>query len=321
MLKFGITLPRSLRGKTFLITGGAGFIGSHIADALIARGGKVIIVDDLSTGRKENINPKARFYKINIADGKQLDLLMRRYKDAYIYHLAYHSSVPRSVKDPLINIDDLRGSINILQAAKKYGIKKIIFFSSGFIYGNTVHFPTKETESHDPCSPYGITKYTIEGYLHFYKRNFGIDFVILRPAAVYGPRQIMGAMAAYIRDLNAEAPTEFYGKKTRDYVYIDDVVDISLRAITIPASHKNPIFNVGTGRREGLIDLYATLAKLLGKKKRIVQRHELPGELNKYCLDVAKAKKELGWKPKIDFEEGLRRTLVSWGLILTKKEK
>lgn len=310
-----ITIPRSFRRVKFLVTGGAGFIGSHIVDALIARGGEVTIVDDLSTGRRENINPKAHFYKINIADEKKIDAIMRKHKFTYIYHFAYHSSVPRSVKDPLINMDDIRGSINVFQSAKKYKVKKVIFISSGFIYGNTTHFPTKETEPHDPCSPYGITKYAVEGYLHFYKKNFGLDFVIFRPAAVYGPRQVTGAMAAYIRDLNAGVPTEFYGTKTRDYVYIDDVIDINLRAIRIPTSHPNPVFNVGTGSEESLLDLYKTLAKLLGKKQRAVQLTELPGELDKYCVDITKAKRELGWRPRVSFEDGLKKTLSSWNLI------
>ena len=311
-----VTPPKSLKGKVFLVTGGAGFIGSHVADALIARGGKVIIIDNLSTGRKENINPKAVFIKGNIADEKKIDEIFKKYKPDYIYHFAYFVLVPKSIEDPLLDMDSLRGSINLLQASKKYGIKKIIFSSSGFIYGNNPNLPLKETEPHERgAAPYAITKYAIEGYLHFYKKNFGIDYVILRNAAVYGPRQITGAMAAYIRELKAGIPTEFYGIKTRDYVYISDVVDANLRALSLLSNHPDPIFNLGRGSETHLIDLYLAIAKILGKKPQPVKLPPRPGEQDRYRVDIKKAIKHLGWKPKIKLEEGLRETLTYWKLI------
>ncbi|HUC01321.1 MAG TPA: NAD-dependent epimerase/dehydratase family protein [Candidatus Paceibacterota bacterium] len=310
------TVPRTLKGKVFLITGGAGFIGSHVADAIIKRGGKVVIVDNLTTGRKENLNPKAIFYKANIADEKKIDEIFKKYKPDYIYHFAYHVLVPKSIENPLLDMDALRGSINLLQAAKKYGIKKIIFSSSGFIYGNNPNLPLKETEPHERgAAPYAITKYAIEGYLHFYKKNFGIDYVIFRNAAVYGPRQITGAMAAYIRELKAGVPTEFYGVKTRDYVYIDDVVDANLRALSLLSSHPDPVFNLGRGSETHLIDLYLTLAKILGKKPQPVKLPPRPGEQDRYRVDIKKAIRDLGWKPQVKLEEGLRETLSYWKLI------
>lgn len=310
------TPPRSLKGKTFLITGGAGFMGSHVVDAIIKRSGKVVIIDNLSTGRRENLNPKAIFYKGNIADEKKIDEIFKRYKPDYVYHFAYYVIVPKSIENPLLDMDSLRGSINLLQAAKKYGIKKIIFSSSGFIYGNNPNLPLKETEPHERgAAPYAITKYAIEGYLHFYKKNFGIDYVIFRNAAVYGPRQITGAMAAYIRELKAGVPTEFYGVKTRDYVYISDVVDANLRALSLLSDHPSPIFNLGRGSETHLIDLYLTLAKILGKNPQPVKLPPRPGEQDRYRVDIKKAIRDLGWKPQVKLEEGLRETLAYWKLI------
>ncbi|MBI2888553.1 MAG: NAD-dependent epimerase/dehydratase family protein [Candidatus Liptonbacteria bacterium] len=304
-----------IKNKTFLVTGGAGFIGSHVTDALVARGGKVVIADNLSTGRRGNLNPKAKFYKLNVADDKKFDAVVKKHKPQYIYHFAYFVIVPKSTQNPRLDMDSLRGSINVLEAAKRYKVKKVLFSSSGFIYGNNPHLPLKETEPFEPTSPYAISKYAVEGYLRFYKKNFGVDYAILRNAAVYGPRQITGAMAAYIRDLKAGVPSEFYGLKTRDYVYIDDVVNANLRVLGVPAAHPNPVWNIGMGGEMHLIDLYYALAKLLKKKPQPVKKPERPGEQDRYCVDITKAKRDLKWKPRISLEEGLRRTLAFWKLI------
>ena len=310
----GVKAP--IKGSTFLITGGAGFIGSHVADALIERGGKVVVMDDFSTGRRENVNPKVKVYEMNIADEKKFDAVMAEHKPDYIYHFAYYVIVPKSMEDPLLDMDAFRGSLNVLQAARKYNVKKVIFSSSGFIYGNNPNLPLKETEKHDPhLPPYAITKYAIEAYLRFYKKSFGVDYAIFRNAAVYGPRQITGAMAAYIRELKEDKPTEFYGVKTRDYVYIDDIVRANLLALTIPASHSDPVYNLGLGKETHLIDLYMVLAKLLKKEPKAVKLPERPGEQNRYCVDIAKARAELGWEPTVQLEEGVAKTLKYWKLI------
>ena len=209
----------------------------------------------------------------------------------------------------------MRGSINILQSAKKYGIKKIIYSSSGFIYGNNPNLPLKETEPHDPGAPYAIAKFAVEGYLHFYRKSFGIDSVVFRNAAVYGPRQITGAMAAYIRELQQGVPSEFYGVKTRDYVFVSDVVDANLRALTLAPNHPDPVFNLGMGGEMHLIDLYKTLAVLLHKEARPVPLPERTGEQNRYCVDTAKVASALGWTPKVTLEEGLRKTLAYWNYL------
>lgn len=314
-LKENMTLSMSLKGKTFLITGGAGFIGSHVADAIIDEGGKVVILDNLSTGRKENINTDAIFHEANIADKSIIDNIYREYRPDYVYHFAWYVIVPKSIQDPLLDMDCLRGTINILQAAKQYGTKKIIFSSSGFIYGNNPNLPLKESEPHFPGAPYAITKFAVEDYLQFYRNNFGIDYVILRNAAVYGPRQITGAMAAYIRELKQGVPTEFYGVKTRDYIYISDVVDANLRSLSLSPNHPDPIFNLGLGEEMHLIDLYGVLAKLLNKEPKPVKLPARPGEQDRYCVNVDKATRDLGWKPRVKLEEGLRMTLSYWKLL------
>ena len=304
-----------VKGKKFLVTGGAGFIGSHIVDALIDRGGEVVIVDNFSTGRRENLNAKAKVYEMNIADDEKFDAMMRDTKPDYIYHFAYYVIVPRSTENPRLDLDSIRGSINVLDAAKKYGVTKVIFSSSGFIYGNNPNLPLKETEPNQHASPYSITKFAVEAYHRFYKKNYGVDYVILRNAAVYGPRQTTGAMAAYIRDLAAGKPSEFYGVKTRDYVYIDDIVAANLLALEVPASHPDPVFNLGTEKETTLTDLYATIAKLLGKTPQPLLMPDRPGEQDRYCVDISKARVELGWEPSVDLEEGLRRTLKYWKLL------
>jgi len=306
---------QNLNRKRFLVTGGAGFIGSHVVDALLARGGKVAVIDNLSTGRRENVNPGAAFYEMNIADWEKLDAVFREHRPDYVYHFAYHVIVPKSIEDPTLDMDSIRGSLNVLRAAKTYQTKKIILSSSGFIYGNNPRLPLKEDEPHDPCSPYAISKYAVEGYLRFYKKNFGVDCAILRHAAVYGPRQVTGAMAAYVRDLRDGKPSEFYGVKTRDYVYIDDVVDANLRVLEIPPSHPNPVWNIGTGRETDLVDLYHMLARFLKKQPQVVRLPDRPGEQNRYCVDVAKARKELGWEPHMGLEDGVKATLTYWKLI------
>ena len=314
-LKENMPPSMSVKGKTFLITGGAGFIGSHVADAIIAGGGKAVIVDNLSTGRKENINPDAIFYEANIADKGIIDKIYHEFHPDYVYHFAWYVLVPKSIHDPLLDMDCLRGTINILQAAKQYGTKKIIFSSSGFIYGNNPNLPLKESEPHVPGAPYSITKFAVESYLQFYRNNFGIDYVIFRNAAVYGPRQITGAMAAYIRELQHGVSSEFYGVKTRDYIYISDVVDANLRSLSLSSNHPDPIFNLGLGEETHLIDLYVVLAKLLNKEPKPIKLPDRPGEQDRYCVNIEKATRELGWKPCVKLEEGLRMTLAYWNLL------
>ena len=305
-----------LKNKTILVTGGAGFISSHTVDKLIEKGARVVIIDNLVTGREENLNPKAKLYELNIADPKIEDIFKKE-KPEIVYHFAFNVLVPKSVEDPLVDMDSISGSLNILKNARKYGVKKIIFSSSGFIYGNNPNLPVKETESFEPVSPYAIAKYAVENYLRFFKKAHGLSCVIFRFPAVYGPRQVTGAMSDYIRKLVAGKQAEIWGdgKKTRDYLYIDDVVRANILALELPPDHPDSVFNIGTSIETTLIDLYKKIAKLLNREAKPIYLPDRPGEQIRYSLDYSRAKKELGWEPKYNIDEGLKMRLRAEKLI------
>jgi UDP-glucose 4-epimerase len=300
----------NVRGKTILVTGGAGFIGSHTVDALTERGARVVVVDDLSTGLAQNLNPQATFYKLNLADDA-IEEVLEKERPEIIYHFAFFVLVPRSVENPLLDMDVVSGTLRVLRKAKAIGVRRIVLASSGFLYGNTPNLPANEGCPIDPVSPYVVSKHAIENYLRFYYKAYRIPFTILRYAAIYGPRQMTGAMADYIRKLSAGAQAEIWGdgSKTRDYVFIDDVVRANLLALTVSPDHPNPVFNIGTGIETTLNTVYHRIAELLGVPARPVYYPDRPGEQIRYCLDNAKAKRELGWEPKWSLAEGLPVTV------------
>ena len=294
-----------------MVTGGAGFIGSHTVRALVDQGARVSIVDNLCTGRRENIHPAASFYKMNTADNA-LAAVFDQERPEYIYHFAFNVLVPRSVENPLLDIDSIAGSLNLLCQAKRTGVTRIIFPSSGFIYGNNPHLPVKESEPFDPISPYAIAKYMVEQYLEFFRRNAGISYVILRYAAVYGIGQVTGAMADYIRTLRKGGQADMWGdgNKTRDYVYIEDVVRANLLGLEVPADHPFPVFNIGTGKETSLNVLYALIAHLLGKEAQPHYHADRLGEQICYALDSTKAKTVLKWEPQVLLEEGVKNVIA-----------
>jgi len=300
-----------LKNRKFLVTGGAGFIGSHTVDALIEQGSNVIIIDNLVTGKKENINPKAKFYNLNITNS-QIEKIFQEERPEFIYHFAFNVLVPKSVENPLMDMDSIAGAINILQNAKKYNVKKIVFTSSAFLYGNTKNLPATEVEPIMPISPYIVSKRAVENYLEFYKRAFNLSYVILRYSTVYGPRQFTGAMTDYIRKLSADKQAEMYGdgEKTRDYIYIEDVIKANLLALDISPDFLNPIFNIGTSIETTLNDLYKKIAEILDKEAKPIYLPDRPGEQYRYSLDYSKAKRELNWEPRISIEEGLKKRVA-----------
>ena len=299
---------QNISNQKILVTGGAGFIGGHLVDKLVEGGAQVIVVDNISTGVGENINPRAKFYKLNIADPK-IERIMEAERPDIIYHLAFFVLVPKSVKNPLADMHSVIGSLRLLQKAKELGVKKIVFGSSGFLYGNTPNLPAKETEPISPVTPYVVSKYAIEQYLRFYQMTYGLPYVILRFAAIYGPRQRTGAMADYIRKLAVGKQADIWGDgtKTRDFVYIDDVVRAAVAALNLPDNCPDPVFNIGTGKETMLNEMYTKIANILGKEARPIYHTDRPGEQMRYCLDNTKAKEVLGWKPQVDFDEGLKR--------------
>lgn len=293
-----------------LVTGGAGFIGSHTVDALVSRGADVVVVDDLSTGREENLNPKAKFYDLNLAS-EDLENVMDQERPEVIYHFGFFVLVPKSVENPLLDMDVLRGTLRMLQKARETGVKKIVLASSGFLYGNTPDLPVREDAPIDPVSPYVVSKQAIENYLRFYRRAYHLPYVVLRYAAIYGPRQVTGAMADYIRKLSSGAQAEMWGdgNKTRDYVFIDDVVNANLLALSVPDEHPNPVFNIGTGVETTLNTLYQKIADILGVPAHPIYYPDRPGEQLRYCLDNTRARKEMGWEPQFSLDEGLKITV------------
>lgn len=298
-----------------LVTGGAGFIGSNIVDKLIEQGHQVVVVDDLSSGKKEYINSKAKFYQINI-QAKELEQIFAKEKPEIVNHHAAHINVRESVKDPIFDAQaNILGTLNLLENCRKYKVKKFIFASTGgALYGDTDIIPTPENHPTKPISPYGVTKLCAEGYLYYYQQVHNLDYVILRYANVYGPRQDpygeAGVVAIFIQKLlaNEQPIINGDGKQTRDFVFVSDVVDSNVLALTSRASE---IYNVGTGRETSVDELFHKLTKITGISKTEKHGPPIPGEQRRSCLSYLKIKKRLGWEPKTSLGQGLKKT-VEW---------
>jgi UDP-glucose 4-epimerase len=296
-----------------LVTGGAGFIGSHISDGLIEQGHNVSILDNLSTGIRENINPKASFYLMDIR-AQELKKVFENEKIDVVFHQAAQMDVRKSVADPIYDADiNVKGTLNILQNCICFGIKKIIFASTGgAIYGEQDTFPCDENHPTRPVSPYGITKLTTEKYLFFYNVEYGLKYTILRYSNVYGPRQNphgeAGVVAIFTEKLLSENQSVINGdgKQTRDYVYVKDVVQANLKALNC---EENEIFNVGTSIESNVIELYDILNKNTGDKAKKVFGPEKSGEQRRSSISYKKIKQKLGWEPLVNLEEGLKKTV------------
>lgn len=295
-----------------LVTGGAGFIASHIVDAYIQDGHEVTVVDDLSTGKKENLNSKALFLQIDIQDSNVTDIFKKGNFDMVNHHAAQidvRMSVSDPKKDTRINV---LGLINILENCKKHNVKKVIFSASGgTFYGECGTCPPKEDNLPNPQSPYGINKMVSEYYLRYYAESFGLDFTVLRYGNVYGPRQDphgeAGVVAIFCgRILNNEDVSIFgNGKQERDYIFVDDIVAVNKAVLT---KGKNQVFNIGTGYSASVLELFETLKKYSRKGIKAIHKPPRTGELARSALDVSKAEKELGWKSPVSLREGLEKT-------------
>ena len=296
-----------------LISGGAGFVGSHLVDRLIKDGHRVVVIDNLSTGEKENLNPKAKFYKIDICSPK-ISQIFKKEKPEMVFHLAAQIDVRKSVENPIESAKvNILGSLNILENCQKFKIKKIIFTSTGgAIYGEAEIIPTPEDYPANPLSPYGIEKLTIEKYLDYYWKIFKIPYISLRLANVYGPRQNSkgeaGVIAIFCDKMLCGKQPIIYGngKKTRDFVFVDDVAEANILAMK---SKKSGIFNIGTGKETDINTIFEKIKKLIGVKCKKIHAPAQLGEQKRSCLDYQKAKKELSWRPKYSLENGLRETI------------
>jgi UDP-glucose 4-epimerase len=299
----------------YLITGGAGFIGSHLSDKLIEQGHQVVIIDNLVTGKKENLNPKARFYEIDIQNPKIFNIFKNEKPDI-VFHYAAQIDLRKSVKNPLTDAKiNILGSLNILENCRKHKTKKIIFASSGgTIYGETSVFPASENYLELPMSPYGIAKLTVEKYLNYYHDIFGLQFVSLRLANVYGPRQNSKSEAGVIaifcdKILSGQQPViNGDGRQTRDFVFVEDVVEANILAIK---HNKSEIFNVSTGRETDINTILKKIKELIKSNCKEIHGSAKAGESQRSSLDFSKIKKSFGWQPKYDLEKGLEKT-INW---------
>ncbi len=296
-----------------LVTGGAGFIGSHVSEACILAGHDVVVLDDLSMGTRENVHPRATFVRMDIRDGAIGKVFSEGRFDAVIHHAA-QMDVRTSVDDPGFDASvNILGTINILEHCKATGVRNFLFASTGgAIYGEQDYFPADEGHPVRPVSPYGISKLAVENYLFYYNVEFGVRYVCLRYANVYGPRQNpngeAGVVAIFTKKLLAgEQPIiNGEGRQTRDYVYVDDVVRANMFALR---SEQSAIFNVGTGIETDVNHLFAALNRLVGATRKEVYGPAKKGEQERSVLDCSKIGKAFDWKPTVSLEEGLRRTV------------
>lgn len=296
-----------------LVTGGAGFIGSHIVDALIEKGHDVVVLDDLSSGSVKNLPRKIRFIKLDVRSNNVCTLFLEEQFDA-VFHLAAQMDVRKSVADPRFDASvNIIGGLNILECCAKHDVKKIIFASTGgAIYGEQDYFPADEKHPLRPLSPYGVAKLSYEHYMFYYKEVYGIDYVSLRFANIYGPRQNphgeAGVVAIFTtKFLNGEQPViNGDGKQTRDYVYVGDIVDANLKALDYS---ETGIFNLGTGSETDVNTLFRNLRELTGAECDEKHGPAKKGEQQRSVLDYSHAKNILGWIPKISLEQGLKETV------------
>jgi UDP-glucose 4-epimerase len=296
-----------------LVTGGAGFIGSHIVDRLVQEGYGVVIADNLSTGKRRNVNRAARFYRTDIGSW-WLERVFRRERPAVVCHHAAQMNVRRSVQDPKFDAEtNILGTLNVLRNAIKYGVRKFIFASSGgAVYGEPEKLPVSESHPMRPGSPYGISKAVGDEYLRYFYDADGLEYVSLRYANVYGPRQDpygeAGVVAIFTQKmLLGEQPIiNGNGRQTRDFVFVDDVVEANIAALSKEA---HGIYNVGTGQETTINELFGILAGLINPSVREVHGPAKKGEQLRIALDSSRFHRELDWEPKVALKDGLARTV------------
>lgn len=305
-----------------LLTGGAGFIGSHVADAYIAQGHEVVILDNLSTGKRTNLNPKARFYEVDIRDAEALEEIFRKERPEVVNHHAAQASVILSTENPAEDATtNILGTLNLLELSRRYGVGLFIYVSSGgAVYGEPQYLPCDEKHPVNPLSPYGVSKHVPEHYLYLYGLNYGLEYVILRYGNVYGPRQDpygeAGVVAIFSERMLRDEPIYIYGdgEQQRDFVYVGDVVDFNLRVLNPQGLGplQDPlgrVYNVGTGVGTTVNALARELTALTGYRRKPIHTDPRPGEVYRIHLDITKAQRELGWHPKVSLREGLAATV------------
>ena len=304
-----------------LVTGGAGFIGSHVVDALVKQGDEVVIIDNFSTGFEKNLNPAAKLYRLSIRD-TAIDKIFEREKPQVVIHLAAQTSVIRSITDPIFDADvNILGSLNVIANCVRTGVHKIVYASSSALYGTPEYLPVDEKHPVKSLSPYGVSKHTVEHYLFQNQTLNGLSFIVLRYANVYGPRQNPrgegGVVAIFAgKMLSGEQPTIYgLGDKSRDYVYVDDVVRANIIAA---GSDETGIFNIGTGEEttdQKVFELISRACNYDGVPFYAVER---AGEIKQIYLDNSRAVKILKWNPRVQVKEGIPMAMAYYKQELTK---
>jgi UDP-glucose 4-epimerase len=306
-----------------LVTGGAGFIGSHVVDAYLDSGYEVVVVDDLSTGRLSNLNPAATFYEMDIRS-PQLSEVFEREQPDYVNHHAAQMDVRRSVADPLFDAEvNIQGSINLFECARKYGVKNLVYISSGgAVYGEPEYLPCDEDHPVKPICQYGASKHTVEHYLYIYQKLYGLNYVILRYANVYGPRQDplgeAGVVAIFTGRMlsGKQVVINGDGRQERDFVYVADCARANLLALQ--DSNLNQAFNLGSGQGTSINQIFALLKDITQFPRAEVHGPAKLGETRRIFLDASRAKRELNWAPEIGLKEGLEKTVAYFNTIEVK---
>jgi len=298
-----------------LVTGGAGFIGSHVADSFIIAGHEVVVVDNLSTGKREFAHPAAQFIQADITDKAHIQSIIHEVKPEIIDHHAAHIQVGNSVKDPQFDAENnIVGLLHMMEAAKEVGVKKIIMASTGGAMYGDKPLPLDETMKEEPVSPYGVSKKSGELYLNYYHQQYGIPYIALRYANVYGPRQNphgeSGVVAIFAEMLmrGKQPVVNGDGSHTRDYVFVTDVAKANLAALS--TVFVGPI-NIGTGQETSTLQVYEKIAAALGSNLPVIYAPERPGEQVASALSYQKAKEVLGWEPTVFFDQGVAQ-VAQW---------
>jgi UDP-glucose 4-epimerase len=300
-----------------LVTGGAGFIGSHIVDQYVAAGHEVAVVDNLWTeggGKKTNLNSQARFYQVDITDDASLDAVFDEVQPEIVCHQAAQHSVAVSTKNPRLDARvNVLGLLNVLTNCTRLGTRKIIFASSGATYGTPVRLPIDEEVDQRPESPYGITKMIAEYYLRYWQEAHGLTYTALRYGNVYGPRQDpngeAGVIAIFSKRFLKHEPIriDWDGEQQKDYVYVKDVARANLLALD---HGDNDIFCIGTGQGTSVNAIYKTLEEIIGYTPEIVKAPKRPGDIHLAYFNCSKAARILGWQPQVSLQEGIKATVA-----------
>ncbi|HUW63968.1 MAG TPA: SDR family oxidoreductase [Spirochaetia bacterium] len=289
-----------------LVTGGAGFIGSHVCHALLQEGHRVSVLDDLSTGRLENVPPGVAFHHLSVTG--ELDTVFETERPGAVVHLAAQVSVPRSLQEPGRDLAvNAGGTLNILEHGRRFGVERFILASSAAVYGEPRYLPLDEEHPVSPCSPYALSKYTAEQYMALYRNLYGLSCCVLRYANVFGPRQAVhaegGVVAIFCERLaGGRVPVIFGdGEQTRDFVYVEDVVRANCAALTAGEG----VFNIGTGQATTVNRLWRCLKELTGSRMEPDYRPSRPGDIRDSLFNPARAAQVLGWQPSYGLESGL----------------